>query len=55
MNIYERTTVISKVVSSKFDNVELIPIVSSDEMMQGDIDEAIRALSELGYEKYIIE
>lgn len=55
MNIYERTTVISKVVSSKFDNVELIPIVFSDEMMQGDIDEVIRALSELGYEKYIIE
>lgn len=55
MNIYERTKIISGFVSSEFSGIELIPVISSKKMMAGDVDEAIRALSELGYTKYIIE
>ena len=55
MNIYERTKIISDFVSSEFSGIELIPVISSKKMMAGDVDEAIRALSELGYTKYIIE
>ena len=55
MNIYERTKIISEVISSEFDDVELIPVISSKKIMTGDVDEAIRALSELGYTKYIVE
>lgn len=55
MNIYEKTKIISQVVSSEFNGIELVPIISSDNMMSGDIKESIRALSELGYTKYIVE
>ncbi len=55
MNIYERTNIISTIVSSEFNNVEIVPVISSENMMPGDVKEAIRALSELGYTKYIIE
>lgn len=55
MNIYEKTYTISKVVSSEFDGIEIVPVISSEGRMQGDINESIRALSELGYTKYIIE
>lgn len=55
MNIYEKTQVVSKVVSDKFDDIEIVPIISSEGRMQGDINDAIMALSELGYTKYIIE
>ncbi len=55
MNIYEKTYTVSKVVSSEFDGIEIVPVISSEGRMQGDINEAIRALSELGYTKYIIE
>ena len=55
MNIYEKTKIISHVVSSEFNGIELVPIISSDNMMSGDIKESIRALSELGYTKYIVE
>lgn len=55
MNIYERTKIVSMVVSSGFDGIEIIPIVVSEELTNGDINEVMNALSELGYKKYIIE
>ena len=55
MNMYERTNIILKVISSEFDGVELIPVISSKKMMATDVDDVVRALSELGYTKYIIE
>lgn len=55
MNIYDRTKLVSGVISSELSDIELIPVISSEKMMTGDVDEAIRALSESGYTKYIIE